>query len=69
VTFYGAALGLKVFRKHLGWYVLGAPLGDAAWRRQAKSRLCRIDDTATLMASLHALWAEAGLFSGEPAPI
>jgi nifR3 family TIM-barrel protein len=40
---YGDALGLKIFRKHLGWYVENAPLPmDAATRRAAKSRLCRI---------------------------
>ena len=34
LKFYGEALGLRVFRKHLGWYVENAPLslfgGDAA---------------------------------------
>lgn len=43
LAFYGDALGLKIFRKHLGWYVENAPLPmDAMMRRAAKSRLCRI---------------------------
>jgi len=69
LTFYGAALGIRVFRKHLGWYVLDAPLADQAWRRQAKSRLCRIDDVSALIAALRDLYAEAALFSAARSPI
>ena len=43
LKFYGDALGLRVFRKHLGWYVENAPLalfgGDSAQRRR-KRRVC-----------------------------
>jgi len=43
LAFYGDALGLRIFRKHLGWYVENAPLAmDAVSRRAAKSRLCQI---------------------------
>ncbi len=41
VAFYGEKLGLRVFRKHLGWYVERAPWPrspDA--RRAAKAELC-----------------------------
>lgn len=58
LRFYGDALGLKVFRKHLGWYVQNAPLPlseDA--KRQAKSRLCRFEDAREVFAGLSALWS------------
>ena len=45
VAFYGVPLGLKMFRKHLGWYVEQAPWpADPLERRAAKSRLCRLDE-------------------------
>ena len=57
LRFYGDALGLKVFRKHLGWYVETAPWeANADGRRAAKSRLCRIDNAAEVEAALIALW-------------
>ena len=61
LKFYGEALGLKVFRKHLGWYVMGAPLGDVVSRRQAKARLCQIDRVRALEAELAAFWSQAPL--------
>jgi tRNA-dihydrouridine synthase B len=73
LKFYGDALGLKVFRKHLGWYVENAPLslfgGDAHVRRREKSRLCQIDSPATLEADLSKLWAAAPLSISQPALI
>jgi nifR3 family TIM-barrel protein len=57
LAFYGEPLGLKVFRKHLGWYVLAAPWpASAEVRREAKARLCRLDDPRTVEAELAALW-------------
>jgi len=50
LKFYGDALGLKVFRKHLGWYVER----DAG--RDAKSRLCRLTAPGEVEAALVALW-------------
>jgi tRNA-dihydrouridine synthase B len=60
LRFYGDALGLKVFRKHLGWYVEHAPwpLGGQA-RRAAKSRLCRLAHPSEVEAALIALWGAA----------
>jgi tRNA-dihydrouridine synthase B len=59
VEFYGMPLGLKTFKKHLGWYVEQAPWpADAAERRAAKSRLCRLDDPADIAEALAALWRE-----------
>jgi tRNA-dihydrouridine synthase B len=59
LRFYGDALGLKVFRKHLGWYVENAPWPVSAdARRAAKSRLCRLERPAEVEAALAGLWLE-----------
>jgi tRNA-dihydrouridine synthase B len=67
LKFYGDALGLRVFRKHLGWYVENAPLslfgGNGLTRRNEKARLCRIDRASALEAALAALW------TNDPLPI
>ena len=58
LSFYGDALGLRVWRKHLGWYVERAPWpGDVAERRAAKARLCRLESAAEVERGLVALWA------------
>ena len=57
IAFYGDEHGLKIFRKHLGWYVEFAPVGDAESRRAAKSRLCRLQSAREVEAALTALWA------------
>jgi tRNA-dihydrouridine synthase len=55
--FYGERLGLKIFRKHLGWYVEQGPApADPAERRQAKARLCRLEQPHEVRAALRALW-------------
>jgi nifR3 family TIM-barrel protein len=61
LAFYGDRIGLKIFRKHLGWYIEGAscPASPEA-RRAAKSRLCRLEQPGEVEAGLIALW------SGEP---
>jgi tRNA-dihydrouridine synthase B len=57
LDFYGEKLGLKIFRKHLGWYVEAAPWpADAAVRREAKARLCRLESADAVRAGLNALW-------------
>lgn len=62
LAFYGAGLGLKMFRKHLGWYVEQAPWpGTPEARREAKGRLCRIDDAAGVESALTLLWLGDGL--------
>jgi nifR3 family TIM-barrel protein len=59
LAFYGERLGLKVFRKHLGWYVEAAPWpAGAAERREAKSRLCRLEQPDEVRAGLAALWRQ-----------
>ena len=59
VAFYGDEHGVKIFRKHLGWYVEFAPLADEATRRAAKSRLCRLGTPAEVETALMAWWREA----------
>lgn len=57
LAFYGDHLGLRMFRKHLGWYVEQAPWpADAAERRQHKSRLCRLESADEVEIALTALW-------------
>jgi nifR3 family TIM-barrel protein len=57
LNFYGERLGLRIFRKHLGWYVEAAPWpASPAARREAKSRLCRLDQARDVRAGLNALW-------------
>lgn len=56
--FYGLPLGLKMFRKHLGWYIEQAPWpADPAERRAAKAELCRLDDPDEVEARLRRLWS------------
>ena len=60
LRFYGDALGLKIFRKHLGWYVERAPWpASPDDRRAAKARLCRLDRPAEVEAGLSDLWLKA----------
>lgn len=60
LAFYGDRLGLKMFRKHLGWYVEQAPWPvEAAARREAKAQLCRIDTPGAVETALAALWGAA----------
>ena len=59
LRFYGGELGLKMFRKHLGWYVEQSPWPvDAAERRAAKGRLCRAESGADVERGLAALWLQ-----------
>ena len=60
LEFYGDRLGLKVFRKHLGWYIERAPWPETPEaRRAAKSRLCRLESAAEVEAALTGLWLAA----------
>jgi nifR3 family TIM-barrel protein len=54
---YGDALGMRVFRKHLGWYVENAPLPVEPERRHcAKSALCRLATHREVETALISLW-------------
>lgn len=68
LAFYGDALGLRVFRKHLGWYVERAPWPpDPAERRSAKGRLCRLEAAADVERALAELWLGAAAEAGRAA--
>jgi tRNA-dihydrouridine synthase B len=57
LTHYGAALGLRNARKHIGWYLEKSgrgPVTVKAWRRQ----LCTADDPARVLDGLHAFYDE-----------
>jgi nifR3 family TIM-barrel protein len=57
LAFYGERLGLRMFRKHLAAYIEAAPWpGDAAERRAARARLCRLETPAEVEAALADLW-------------
>ena len=57
IAFYGMPLGLKMFRKHLGWYIEQAPWpADPQHRREAKARICRLDDPIAVEDAMHELW-------------
>ena len=67
VTFYDSPIGLKMFRKHLGWYIEQAPWpADPLERRAAKSRLCRLDDPEAVIAELESLWLPLAHFGNSP---
>lgn len=58
LAFYGERLGLKMFRKHLGWYVEGAPYHpDPLVRRTDKARLCRLEAPHDVETALADLWS------------
>lgn len=60
LAFYGERIGLKIFRKHLGWYVQQAPWPACAEaRRAAKSALCRLESAAEVERGLIRLWRYA----------
>jgi tRNA-dihydrouridine synthase B len=60
--FYGEGLGLRMFKKHLGYYIEAAPWPAAAEdRRAAKARLCRLDSPAEIERGLTALWMDAAM--------
>jgi nifR3 family TIM-barrel protein len=67
LRFYGDTLGLKVFRKHLGWYVEQAMMpADPCARRAHKARLCQIDNPRGVESALTELWATLSSHSALP---
>ena len=64
LRFYGVALGLRVFRKHLGWYLESSAWMSAIARRAARSHLCRLETPQDVMDGLKAYWAGAGFQDG-----
>ncbi len=65
LDFYGERLGLKVFRKHLGWYVQHAPWPETPEvRRAAKADLCRMETAVEVEAGLRRLWHHSFTLEG-----
>ena len=59
LEFYGARLGLRVFRKHLASYIEQAPWPESPEeRRAARGLLCRLEDPTEVEAGLTALWTD-----------
>jgi nifR3 family TIM-barrel protein len=62
LSFYGDALGVRVFRKHLGWYLENAPWPvDPQTRRVGKSQACRLTDPHEVEAFLIDFWQQPRL--------
>jgi tRNA-dihydrouridine synthase B len=58
VAFYGDMHGVKIFRKHLGWYIENAPLPlSPEERRAARSGLCRLTTPQDVETALIELWS------------
>ena len=57
LQFYGARIGVRVFRKHLAAYVDQAPMRlDDAVRKTARQDLCRLEDPIGVIDGLRTLW-------------
>jgi tRNA-dihydrouridine synthase B len=70
LRFYGDALGLKIFRKHLSWYVEQALYpAEPSVRRAERARLCQIDNARGVETALAALWSRSPLPISQAAPI
>lgn len=62
LRFYGDAWGLKIFRKHLGWYVEQALCpADPVVRRALRAQMCQIDNPRDVESALVALWTNSAL--------
>ena len=58
LSFYGEKHGLKIFRKHLGWYIENAPHPESAEeRRAARARLCQMTSAREVEIALTDLWS------------
>ncbi len=55
LSLYGTHIGLRVFRKHLAWYLRSAPLAEAPGALKAESRrLCQADQPLVVVDGLMA---------------
>jgi tRNA-dihydrouridine synthase len=59
LAFYGDHHGVKIFRKHLAWYVEQAPILSAEAKRAARSTLCRMPEPGDVERGLTQLWQAA----------
>ncbi len=58
LSHYGFGLGVRIARKHLGWYV-DAAVGDAGIAKSWRMRLCRNEDSVAVKALLSQFYDEA----------
>ncbi|HEY2480915.1 MAG TPA: tRNA-dihydrouridine synthase [Caulobacteraceae bacterium] len=59
LVFYGEALGLRMFRKHLAAYVEAAPwMATGETARATRARVCRLESPAEVYEAVNELWAE-----------
>jgi nifR3 family TIM-barrel protein len=58
VAFHGPHHGVRLFRKHLAAYVDHGPAPADGLRRDARARLCRLEDAADVAAGLSDLWSD-----------
>jgi tRNA-dihydrouridine synthase B len=57
MRFHGEAHGIRVFKKHLGWYVeKSTEPCSVDERRAAKARICRLESAREIEATLTSLW-------------
>ena len=57
LKFYGDALGVRIFRKHLGWYLEGLPWPVATGAKRAtRSQACRLTDPREVETFLIDFW-------------
>lgn len=62
LDFYGPRLGARVFRKHLAAYVEHAPwLGTGEAARDARGRVCRLEDPSAVLDAISELWVSQRL--------
>ncbi len=59
-THYGAEMGLRIARKHIGWYTKGLP-GSAEFR----DRVFRLDDARVVRDRIRALFERAAAWPAE----
>jgi nifR3 family TIM-barrel protein len=58
IRFYGEALGVRMFRKHLTAYIAAAPWPfSLEAKRAARARLCRLESAFDIRAGLADLWS------------
>ena len=60
IEFYGHELGIRVARKHLGWYLEVLPDGP-----ELRRKVCRLSDPEEVVAALHDAFLNAFLNAGE----
>jgi tRNA-dihydrouridine synthase len=59
LAFYGDHHGVKIFRKHLAWYVEQAPMLSPEAKRAARSALCRLSAPCDVEHGLNEVWQAA----------